>query len=163
VEFERRGRYADEFIDVMKLLWTTGRSSFHGEFFAFDDVEAYPGPYRPGGLPLLVGGHGPAAIRRLVARGDGWHGIGLEPPAADAQRREVLLQLAGAGREFTDLPFQVRLHIDADDLDEGAWRSKARAYAEAGITDLVLAPQTRSKDSHRRWLETLMPILTSAG
>ncbi len=163
VGFERRGRYADELIDVMKLLWMTGTSSFEGEFFAFDDVEAYPGPYRPGGLPLLLGGHGPAAIRRLVARGDGWHGIGMEPPAARAQRREILLRLEEAGRDITDLPIQVRLHIDADDLDEPTWRSKVRAYAEAGITDLVLAPQTRSKDSHRRWLETLMPVLTDAG
>jgi len=163
VDFERRGHYADEFIDVMKLLWTTARSSFHGEFFSFDNVEAYPGPYRVGGLPLLVGGHGSPAIRRVVARGDGWHGIGMEPPAAAAQRREILLQLEVAGRDAADFPIQLRLHIDADDLDEPAWRSKVRAYAEAGITDLVLAPQTRDRDSHRRWLETLLPILTSAG
>src|ERR1700733_6952936 len=46
VPFDQRGRYADEFIDVMRLLWSPGRGTFHGEFFSFDDVEAYPGPYQ---------------------------------------------------------------------------------------------------------------------
>jgi len=161
VPFDRRGRYADEFIDVVKLLWTPGKSSYRGQFFAFDDVEAYPGPYRPNGLPILVGGHGPAAIRRLVARGDGWHGIGLGPEQAATARRDVVQRLEAAGRDAAAFPFQVRLHIDADDLDVSAWSNTASSYAEAGVSDLVLAPQTRDKDAHRRWLETLLPALTT--
>jgi probable F420-dependent oxidoreductase len=162
VPFERRGRHGDEFIDVMKLLWTPGKHSFHGEFFSFDDVEAYPGSYHPGGLPVLIAGSGGPAIRRLLARGDGWHGIGMAPDAAAAHCRMLTERLKEAGRDLSGFALQVRLHIDADDLDETAWRNRAVAYAEAGLTDLVLAPQTRDKDAHRRWLETLLPVLTSA-
>ena len=162
VPFERRGEYGDEFIDVMKSLWTAGPSSFRGQFFSFDDVESYPGAYRPGGLPILVGGNGSRATRRLLARGDGWHGIGLDPAAAAAHHRHLIDRLADVGRSSDGFPFQVRLHIDADDLDPDAWRQRATAYSDAGVTELVLAPQTRDRDAHHRWLETLMPVLTAA-
>jgi len=163
VPFDRRGRYADEFIDVMKLLWSAEKGSFHGEFFAFDDVEAHPGPYRPSGLPILVGGQGPAAVRRLLARGDGWHGIGLSPEQAAKLRGDIVHQLEAAGRDPATFAFQIRLHIDADDLDVQSWTERAAAYADAGISDLVLAPQTRDKDTHRRWLETIVPVLIAPG
>jgi probable F420-dependent oxidoreductase len=162
VPFDRRGRYGDEFIDVMKLLWNPGKSSYHGEFFAFDDIEAYPGPYRLGGLPVLVAGSGEAATRRLLARGDGWHGIGMEPDAVAVHCSMLTEKLSEAGRDTAGFPFQVRLHIDAEDLDTSVWRDRAAAYAQSGLTDLVLALQTRDKDAHRRWLGTLLPVLTSA-
>jgi probable F420-dependent oxidoreductase len=162
VPFEQRGKYGDESIDVMKLLWTPGKSSFHGEFFSFDDVEAYPGPYRPGGLPVLIAGSGGPATRRLLARGDGWHGIGMDPEATAAHCRMLTERRKEAGPDLAAMPLQMRLHIEADDLDTTAWHDRAVAYAEAGLTDLVLAPQTREKDAHRRWLETLLPVLTSA-
>jgi probable F420-dependent oxidoreductase len=162
VAFTERGRYADEFIEVLKLLWAPGRSRFSGEFFSFDGVESYPGRYQPGSLRLLVGGSGEPATRRLLARGDGWHGLGMTADAAAAHCRMLMGRLAAAGRATEDFPFQVRLHVDAGQLQAATWRDTARAYAEAGLTDLVLAPQTRDKDAHRRWLETVLPVLTSA-
>jgi len=162
VAFAERGRYADEFMEVLKLLWAPGRSRFSGEFFSFDGVESYPGRYQPGSLRLLVGGSGEPATRRLLARGDGWHGLGMTADAAAAHCRMLRGRLAAAGRATEDFPFQVRLHVDAGQLQAATWRDTARAYAEAGLTDLVLAPQTRDKDAHRRWLETVLPVLTSA-
>jgi probable F420-dependent oxidoreductase len=162
VPFDQRGVYADEFIDVLRLLWTPGRSSYSGQFFSFDEVEAYPGPYRAGGLPILVGGNGGPALRRVAARGDGWHGIGLEPPAARELKNRLTAELGRAGRVPEGFPLQVRLHIDAGDLDREAWTGRVRDYSAAGVTDLVLAPQTRERDAHRRWLETLLPILVEA-
>jgi len=162
VPFDQRGVYADEFIDVLRLLWTSGPSSYSGQFFSFDDVEAYPGPYRAGGLPILVGGNGGPALRRVAARGDGWHGIGLEPAAARELKNRLTEQLDRAGRAPEGFPLQVRLHIDASDLDRDVWTGRAADYSAAGVTDLVLAPQTRERDAHRRWLETLLPNLVEA-
>jgi len=160
--FEDRGQYADEFIDVLRQLWAPGPASYAGEFFTLDRVETYPGRYQPGSLRLLVGGNGGPATRRVLARGDGWHGIAMTADAAAAHCRMLTRRLAEAGRSAEDFPMQVRLHVDADQLDPARWRDTARAYAEAGLTDLVLAPQTRDKDAHRRWLETVLPAATSA-
>jgi probable F420-dependent oxidoreductase len=162
VAFADRGRYADEFIEVLRRLWAPGPASFSGEFFTLDNVETYPGRYAPGSLRLLIGGSGGPATRRLLARGDGWHGIAMPPEAAAAHCRMLTRELAETGRSAEDFPMQVRLHVDAAHLDPAAWRDTARAYAAAGLTDLVLAPQTRDKDAHRRWLETLLPVLASA-
>jgi probable F420-dependent oxidoreductase len=163
VPFDRRGEYADEFMDVMRLLWSPGKSRFGGEFFSFEEVEAYPGPFQPGGLPILIGGNGWRAIRRTAQRGDGWHGIGLEPEAVPELRRRLFEQLAVQGKDSEGFPIQLRLHIDPDDLDRKRWHDRAAAYRDAGLTDLILAPQTRDKDAHLRWLETLLPVLSEAG
>jgi probable F420-dependent oxidoreductase len=159
--FERRGRYADECIDVIRMLWSAGRHSYSGEFFTIEDTEAYPGPYKAEGIPILVGGSTPGAVRRLVERGDGWHGIGLTPDQATAERTTIADALTAVGRTIDAMVFQLRLHVDADDLDVPAWQTRWRAYAAAGVTDLVLSPQSRSYDDHIRWLETLLPALAS--
>lgn len=70
--------------------------------------------------------------------------------------------LAERGRSADGFPIQVRLHVDAGDLDAGAWRERVGAYSDAGVTELVLAPQTRDGAAQRRWLETLLPVLVKA-
>jgi len=162
VPFARRAGYADESIDVMKLLWEPGPSSFSGEHFSFENVEAYPGTFRPGGLPIFIGGNTQAALRRVAARGDGWHGIGASPEEMADLRRRLVAMLAERGRSADGFPIQVRLHVDAGDLDAGAWRERVGAYSDAGVTELVLAPQTRDGAAQRRWLETLLPVLVKA-
>lgn len=159
--FEERGRYADEFIEVLTRLWAPGPASYSGKFFTLAGVETYPGPYAPGGLRLLIGGNGAPATRRLIERGDGWHGIAMPPDAVAAHIRMLTDKLTAAGRSADGFPMQIRLHVDAGHLDAATWRDTARAYAEAGLTDLVLAPQTRDKDAHRRWLETVLPAAIS--
>ena len=42
VSFEARGRMSDEYLKIMKELWTAERPSFHGEFFDFEDVIFEP-------------------------------------------------------------------------------------------------------------------------
>jgi probable F420-dependent oxidoreductase len=160
--FEDRGRYGDEFIEVLTRLWAPGPATFKGQFFTLDNAETYPGRYAPDSLRLLIGGNGGPATRRLIAHGDGWHGIAMPPDAVAAHIKMLTSRLEQAGRSADGFPMQIRLHVDADQLDAATWRDTARAYAQAGLTDLVLAPQTRDKDAQRRWLETLLPVLTSA-
>ncbi len=160
VPFEQRGTYGNEFLAVMRLLWSAKSATFAGRHFAFEDVEAHPGPYRPGGLPLLVGGGGRAARARAARHGDGWHGIGLEPDDVPAHVDALREAFAAEGRAFDGLPFQLRLHIPVEDLDVDAWRSRRDRYAAAGVTELVLAPQSGDPELHRRWLDALIPELT---
>jgi probable F420-dependent oxidoreductase len=163
VPWERRGRYTDEFLDVLQVLWTPGPSSFTGDFFSLDNVEAYPTPAQVGGVPIVVGGHGPAAMRRAVERGNGWHGLGVDPETVAANREELHRLLQEHGRGADDFPFQVRLHIDVEDLDSGKWKDTAAAYAAAGVDELVLAPQSGDRDLHLRWLDEILVPLASWG
>src|SRR5205823_1567015 len=77
VPWERRGARCDEYIEVMKLLWTQERASYKGEFCSFSDVAAFPKPARSPHPPVLVGGNTPPALRRAARFGDGWFGWNL--------------------------------------------------------------------------------------
>ena len=68
-EFRKRGKRADEMIEVMKLLWTGGMVSFDGEFFQFDTLEMLPAPKND--IPIFVGGFSEPALNR-AANHDGW-------------------------------------------------------------------------------------------
>ncbi len=159
VPWTSRGKYADECIDVMRSLWQPGPTTFEGEFVRVRDAEAYPGPVRPGGLPILVGGRGPLAMRRAARRGDGWHGVRRRPEEAAADRSALAQVLAEAGRRIEGFPFQLRLHVPVEARDVGAWRERVNRYADAGVSELVLAPESGDVDEHRRWLDTLVPAL----
>ncbi|HUZ09830.1 MAG TPA: TIGR03619 family F420-dependent LLM class oxidoreductase [Acidimicrobiales bacterium] len=161
VPFEQRGRYADEFLQVLELLWSPGPSSFTGSFFSFEGVEAYPGPVRAGGLPVFVGGHGRPAAVRAARFGTGWQGVGVEPDPVRAQRSQLAEALAARGRSLDGFGVQVRLHVPVEDVDVDAWRDRFAAYGEAGVDELLLAPQSGDLGLHRQWLDTLVPALGS--
>ena len=95
-DFEHRGAVTDEFVDAMQTLWYDEQPEHHGRFVDFGGVDAHPRPVqRP--IPLVVGGHTPAAYRRAVSRGHGWYGFGMTPEAAAASL-EGLRAAAGPGR-----------------------------------------------------------------
>jgi probable F420-dependent oxidoreductase len=160
VPFAQRGRYADEFLTVLQCAWAPGPSSFHGEFFTFDDLEAYPGAHDAAGLPVYVGGHGPAAWRRAARHGAGWHGIGLPPEQVVEEVDGLRRAFDTEGRTFDGRPFQLRLHVPVDDLDVDEWRRRVDGYEAAGVTEVALAPQSGDVDAHRAWLDAMVPALT---
>jgi probable F420-dependent oxidoreductase len=70
VEFEGRGRRADEAIRLMRALWN-GERDFEGEFSLFHDATSEP---HPSPQPeIWVGGSSERAIRRALELGDAWH------------------------------------------------------------------------------------------
>ncbi len=136
VEMAGRGRRTDEYLDAMTALWTQQAPAYHGQYVAFDQVDAHPRPARPGGPRIIVGGHSPAAFRRAVARGHGWFGNGsqtdlvahldgLRQAAAEVDRPARLGRL-----EITYLQLApVTVNADA-----------ARRYADLGVDRLVVYP-----------------------
>jgi alkanesulfonate monooxygenase SsuD/methylene tetrahydromethanopterin reductase-like flavin-dependent oxidoreductase (luciferase family) len=70
VEFEGRGRRADEAIRLRRALWN-GERDFEGEFWSFHDATSEPHPWpQP---EIWVGGSSERAIRRGLELGDAWH------------------------------------------------------------------------------------------
>lgn len=78
--WDRRGKRADEHIDLLRALWTApgDQVEFHGEFWDIPLVDPEPRPVqRP--IPIIVGGHSEAAIDRAAERGDGWIAAYMSP------------------------------------------------------------------------------------
>lgn len=97
--FHDRGRRLDEYIRVLRALWSTPEASFEGEFVRFSDVSFRPPTVQPGGPPIWVGGSSRAALRRAATLCDGWHAVGTGVDDFAASMAKIR-ELAG-GRSVT--------------------------------------------------------------
>jgi probable F420-dependent oxidoreductase len=78
VPFEKRGKMTDEYIDVLKHLWTADEPAYHGEFVDFTDVYFAPKPVQDPHPPIWIGGNSLAALHRAARTGDGWFPSGAQ-------------------------------------------------------------------------------------
>jgi len=78
VPFNRRGRITDEYIDVLKVLWTADEPEYHGETIDFADIFFEPKPVQKPHPPVWIGGSSMAALRRAARVGDGWSPTGSQ-------------------------------------------------------------------------------------
>jgi probable F420-dependent oxidoreductase len=93
VPFKKRASLTDEYIDVMKALWTQPLASHSGKTMTFTDAEMFPKPVQKPHPPIWVGGWTDKAAERTGRVGDGWIPGWLSPPEM-AKGREVLLRTA---------------------------------------------------------------------
>ena len=129
VPWERRGRRMDEAIDVIRGLTAGGYFEYHGEVFDVPPVKMAPAPTKP--VPILIGGHGEAALRRAAIRGDGWMHGGGDPAYLPGLLARLAELRAEAGRE--QLPFETHvISMDAFSVDG------VRRLEEKGVTDVVV-------------------------
>jgi probable F420-dependent oxidoreductase len=137
-DFDTRGRRADESIDVLRALWADDRPNgarFDGEFFHFDNAHSHPKPHSSSGIPIHVGGHSAASIRRAARRGDGWHPLGLAGDDLHAALRHLRWEAESAGRDPDALEITLSAlatTTTAESLDKAAALGACRLVA--GVT-----------------------------
>src|SRR3954447_5520352 len=74
--WERRGKRMDEQIEIIQQLAAGGVREYHGEFYGLPAAEICPTPTEK--LPILIGGHADAALKRAARLCDGWMHAGSE-------------------------------------------------------------------------------------
>jgi alkanesulfonate monooxygenase SsuD/methylene tetrahydromethanopterin reductase-like flavin-dependent oxidoreductase (luciferase family) len=96
-EFKSRWKLMRERIEAMKEIWGNDEATYHGEHVNFDAIWAWPKPVRRPYPPILVGGHGPRTLQRVVRYGDEWMPLrrGEVSFAEDIQRLNELAAEAG--------------------------------------------------------------------
>lgn len=70
IPWERRGKRMDEMIDIVKGLMSGEYFSYDGEIFQIESMKVTPAPTKP--VPILIGGHSKAALRRAARVADGF-------------------------------------------------------------------------------------------
>jgi probable F420-dependent oxidoreductase len=94
-----RGRVTDEWLAICRELWSReGPASYSGRFASFSNLGSLPQPPRRH-IPILVGGWGEAAARRVARLGDGYQTISSSPAMVAEQLLRVRQELAKAGRD----------------------------------------------------------------
>jgi probable F420-dependent oxidoreductase len=152
VDFATRGRRADEAIDVLRALWAgdeTG-TSFHGEFYSFQNVTSYPKPLQM--LPIHIGGSSAAAARRAGRRGDGFFPGGWLTPADRLAQIELMQTTALAeGRDPEALEYTRWGSIDMEPRG-------VEAYAAQGVDRLVVGTTSGDQNEQLRQLEAFATL-----
>jgi alkanesulfonate monooxygenase SsuD/methylene tetrahydromethanopterin reductase-like flavin-dependent oxidoreductase (luciferase family) len=137
LDYVKRGMLFEEGLAVIRELWTSGKTDFHGTFLDYDGVSFYSGTEMAPLMPIqspppiwvvsnprLKGDAAPevierrleAACRRIVRYGDGWM------TCCRAQHPEELVDQLGAIKRYADqqqadfsrlvISYQVTMNID---------------------------------------------------
>src|SRR3984957_8513526 len=133
VPFEERTAILEEQVVVLRALWTERSVTIDGRYHHIRASGLAPLPVqRP--IPIWIGGHAPAALRRVGRIADGWFPQ-VRPGGGLEEALEVIA--AGAdevGRDLSGLAFEGRVDYATGDLDRMA--GHAQRWREAGASHL---------------------------
>ncbi|WKG05461.1 LLM class F420-dependent oxidoreductase [Mycolicibacterium sp. HK-90] len=90
VDMDRRAELLDEALAALRSIWSDPETPFAGEAFAAVGPVWLQRPVQRPHPPIWIGGNGAAAIRRVVAHGDGWMPIIAGPEMASAMRTAAI-------------------------------------------------------------------------
>ncbi|MER5421700.1 TIGR03619 family F420-dependent LLM class oxidoreductase [Streptosporangium roseum] len=107
VPFERRGRRGEEFVHLLRRLWSEEVVEHKGEFYELPPVHQDPKPLTP--PPILLGGSAEVALRRAGRLADGWISSSREDLDRIDEKIYIVKEAArAAGRDPEALRFVTR-------------------------------------------------------
>lgn len=136
---ETRGARTDEYLDLMKKLWSGGIVEHSGQFRAVAGVRGTPAPVQPGGPPVWVGGRGDASLRRAT-RHQGWFPYAMSPRRV-REGIDALKQMTGG-----ELPAGFRIayvlfaYVDDDEANAKTMAGRVLGKRYAQDFDRLLGP-----------------------
>jgi probable F420-dependent oxidoreductase len=147
--FKDRGAVTDEYLQVMRELWTADEPAFEGRHYRLPPgLHFLPKPVR-GSIPIWIGGNTKFALRRAARLGDGWLAV-YQTHEELARKWDELQQLgADEGRDPAELTLahQVRFFINDEHYPDappgvgpvGKVAEDITRFAELGVEHLELA------------------------
>ncbi|WP_432921905.1 TIGR03619 family F420-dependent LLM class oxidoreductase [Microbispora sp. CA-135349] len=170
VPMERRGRRGEEYVGLLRRLWTEDVVEHKGEFYEVPRSHQDPGPATP--PPVLLGGTAQVALERAGRIADGWISSSrADLSTIDRQIAIVKEAARRAGRDPDALRFVVRGVTRVRAADEGPLtgsydkiRRDVEALAARGVTEVfhdlnfdpeIGNPEADPRDSMRRAEEAL--------
>jgi probable F420-dependent oxidoreductase len=157
-DWDSRGRRMDEMIEIVRGLTKGGYYAFHGEHYDFDRIKISPVPTQP--IPILIGGHSNAALRRAARVGDGWMHAGGDPQTLD----RLLGRLAQLREEYGRSRDPFEIHVVSFG---GCSVDEIRRFEDLGVTDVIVllrdpyAPDTLALEQKIDTLRRLADEMTS--
>jgi probable F420-dependent oxidoreductase len=177
VPFERRGARTDEYLQVIKHLWTTPRPhTFHGRYVRFENIKFAPELFRVSPPPVWIGGNSRAAVQRAVDHGDAWFPLHISLERMERRVAHLRDLCEQRGREEQPVvAMSSSVDFGAPPQEAAPWGfqgspeqlvEELRAYEEAGLDYLVLDfPRTSLQAlcaTMETFAERVMPALVSA-
>jgi probable F420-dependent oxidoreductase len=122
-DMTKRGALADEFLPLLKAIWTTNPVEFHGKFFnvpkSYIDLKPVQKPHPP----IYLGAFVPAALKRLAKLANGWNPVFLPVPVMADMFGSIRQLAKEAGRDPSAIVMVVHAGLDIRDKPLGKDRA----------------------------------------
>ena len=132
IPFARRGKRADDYLQALRAVWSGEEVNYHSEFVHWQGFMMRPRPAQPDGVPLIIGGVSPGAIRRTVRYGNGWYVIAKDLDTYRSHMRDLAAECARQGRSPNSLEITAYWNYYREGIDSLA------AYEDLGIQRLLI-------------------------
>ncbi len=153
--FKTRWKVLRERIEAMKKIWTEDTPEYHGEFVNFDPLWSWPKPVQKPHPPILLGGHSPQVLQRVVDYCDGWMPIGIRAPNMVEDIKDLRRRAERAGRD----PQSVLISVFGAPADESALQQ----YRQAGVERVSFGLPSAERDKVLRLLDGYAQVARKVG
>ena len=136
--FKERWKILRERVLAMKKIWTEDEAAYDGKYVRFDPIWSWPKPVQRPHPPVVLGAHGPLAIKRVVDYCDGWIPIGVRAGDLKAGLEELGRVAREKGRDVRTISVSVYgVPGDPDAL---------RELRDLGVTRAIFALPPKGRD-----------------
>jgi len=108
---KERGARADEFLAVLKTIWTEDPVEFHGKYFAVPRSIIDAKPVQKPHPPIYLAAYAPAALKRAASLAKGWMPVGIPLSGMAAMIAQMRQMAKDSGRDPQTLEVIVGANI----------------------------------------------------
>jgi probable F420-dependent oxidoreductase len=109
IPFKHRGERANEFLQMLKRIWTNEVVEFKGQFYSIPASKIGPKPVQKPHPPILLGGSSPNTFLRIVNYADGWLPVAGFGPLE--QLKQAINSLREGARKANKDPSKIRVFM----------------------------------------------------
>src|SRR5262245_44980003 len=139
VPFNNRGKRADEFIQVLKKIWTDDVVEFKGEYYNIPASIIKPKPIQKPHIPIYIGGFSPHIITRIVKyNANGWLGeIGGSLEHLENQMKMIKENVHRANKDLNNFQVILLTFPNIVDSDRGITHEEGQRSPLTGTIDEI--------------------------
>lgn len=144
VPYKHRGERANEFLQLLKQIWTDEVIEFKGQFYSIPASIIGPKPVQKPHPPILLGGFSSNTFLRIVNYADGWIPVAGFPLE---QLEQAIDGLRERARKTGKDPSKIRIFVLTypNILDSSSTSSKEQRLPMTGTSDQIGSDIARIK------------------
>lgn len=109
IPYKNKGTRADEYLQVLKKIWTDDVVEFKGQFYNIPSSKIGPKPVQEPHPLILLGGFTPRTFPRIVNYANGWIGVAGFGPLE--QLEQAIIGLKESARKADKEPSKVSIYM----------------------------------------------------
>ena len=170
-DLKNRGEITNEYIEVIKELWSNEFPEFSGKYVSFSDISFFPKPFN-GRMPeIWVGGGSGPAKRRAVELANGWQPTWISPDDYSAALKELKKTADEKGKDIGEMTFSVRNRVRLEEpgrtYDTGSdpaymfrgsiedINEQVESFSNSGVEYIVFDPESESDGETMKLIESI--------